>query len=77
MSITVCNFKKCDFVVCSPMCLHITEIERDVQFMTNVLRKLQNFYIKNILPEVLTCKIDNSAPKIFDGPKRQIVLFLQ
>ena len=38
-------------------------IERDVPFMTNVLGTLQNFYIHNILPEVLTKKIENSASK--------------
>ena len=65
----VCNFEKCDFVVWTPMWLHITEIERDVQFMTNVLGTLQKFYIQNILPELLTRKIENSAPKIFDGQK--------
>ena len=51
------------------MWLHVTEIERDVQFMTNVLETLQNIYIQNILPEVLTRKIENLALKIFDGQK--------
>ena len=35
------------------MWLTITEIERDIQFMLNVLEILQKFYIHNILPEVL------------------------
>ena len=33
------------------MLLHIVEIERDVQFMTNVLEMLQSLYIQNFLPE--------------------------
>ena len=45
----------------APMWLFITEIERDVQFMTNVIETLQNFYIQDILPEVLTRKIENSV----------------
>ena len=58
----LCNFEKCDLVVThqwTPRWLHITEIEKDVQLMTNVLGTLQNFYIKNIfiLSEVLTRKI--------------------
>ena len=43
------------------MWLFITKIERDVQFMTNVLETLQNFYTQDILPEVLTRKIENSV----------------
>ena len=62
----------CDFVVWTPLWLHITEIERDFQLMANVLGTLQNFYIQNILPEVLTRKIENSAPKIFDGQKDKL-----
>ena len=50
----MCNFEEYDFVVCTPMLLHITEIEKDVQFMTNVLGTLQSSYIQNILPEILT-----------------------
>ena len=50
----VCNFEECDFVVWTPVLLHITEIEKDVQFMTNVLGTLQSSYIQNILPEILT-----------------------
>ena len=57
------------------MRLHIKEIERNVQFMTNVLGTLQNFHIHNILPEVLTRKIENSAPKIFDGQKDKLYYF--
>ena len=34
----------CDIVVWTPMWLHIKEIGRDVQFMTNVLGTLQNFF---------------------------------
>ena len=41
----VCNFKKCDFVVWTLVWLHITELVRDVQCMTNILITLQNFYI--------------------------------
>ena len=59
----------------TPLWLHITEIERDFQFMANVLGTLQNFYIQNILPEVLTRKIENSAPKIFDGQKDKFYCF--
>ena len=33
------------------MSLHIVEIERNVQFMTNVLEMLQSLYIQNFLPE--------------------------
>ena len=57
------------------MWLHITEIERDVRFLTNVLGTLQNFYIHNILQEVLTTKIENSAPKIFDVQKDKLYCF--
>ena len=71
----VSNFEKCDFVVWTPTWLHITEIERDVQFMTNVLGTLQNFYIQNILLEVLNRKIENSAPKVFDGQKDKLYCF--
>ena len=71
----LCNFEKCDFVVWTRVWLHIREIERDVQFMTNVLGTLQNFYIQNILPEVLTRKIENSAPKILDGQKDKLYCF--
>ena len=63
---SVRNFKKCDFVVSTPMWLQIKQIKRDVQSMKNVLKTLQNFYIQNILPEFLSRKIENSAPKIFD-----------
>ena len=57
------------------MWLHITETERDVQFMTNVSGVLQNFYIQNILPEVLTRNIENSTPKIFDGQRDKLYCF--
>ena len=57
------------------MWLHITEIERHVQFMKSVLGTLQNFYMQNILPEVLTRKTKNSAPKIFDGLKDELYCF--
>ena len=43
--------------------------------MTNVLGTLQNFYIQNTLPEVLTSKTENSAPKIFDGQKVKLYCF--
>ena len=43
--------------------------------MTNVLGTLQNFYIQNTLPEVLTSKTENSAPKIFDGQKVKFYCF--
>ena len=36
----VCNFEKCDFVVWAPVWFQVTEIERDIQFMTNVLETL-------------------------------------
>ena len=65
----------CNFVVWEPMWLHITEIERDVQFMTNVSGILQNFYIQNILQEVLTRKTENSARKIFHGWKDKLHCF--
>ena len=48
------------------MWLHITEIERQDQFLTNVLRTLQNHYIQNILPKILTRKIENLAAQIFN-----------
>ena len=57
------------------MLLHIVEIERDVQFMTNVLEMLQSLYIQNFLPEFLTRKIENSAPKIFDAQKDKLYCF--
>ena len=65
----------CNFVVWEPMWLHITEIERDVQFMTNVLGILQNCYIQNIFLEVLTRKTENSARKIFQGWKDKLHCF--
>ena len=43
--------------------------------MTNILGTLQNVYIQNILPEVLTRKSENSAPKIFDGQKDKLHCF--
>ena len=43
--------------------------------MANLLETLQNFYIHNILPEGLTRKIENSAPKIFDGQKDKLYCF--
>ena len=61
----MCNFEKCDFVVWTPMSL------------TPIYDKnlLQNFYIQNILTEVLTRKIENSAPKIFDEQKDKLYCF--
>ena len=59
----------------SPMWLHIAEIERDVQFMKNVLEALQTFYIQNILSEFLTRKIENLAPKVFDAQKDKLYCF--
>ena len=43
--------------------------------MTNVLGTLQNIYIQNILPEVITRKMENTAPKIFDGEKDKLYCF--
>ena len=43
--------------------------------MTNILGTLQNVYIQNILPEVLTRKNENSALKIFDGQKDKLHCF--
>ena len=71
----VCNFEKCDFVVRTPLWLRIIEIERDVQFMTNVLGTFQSFYIQKILSESLTRKTENSVSKIFDGQKDKLYCF--
>ena len=57
------------------MWLHVAEIERDVQFMKNVLEALQTFYIQNILPEFLTRKIENLALKVFDAQKDKLYCF--
>ena len=43
--------------------------------MINIVGTLQNFYIQNILPEVLTRKIENSTPKIFVGQKDKLYCF--
>ena len=53
----------------------LQKLKEIFQFMANVLGTLQNFYIQNILPEVLTRKIENSAPKIFDGQKDKLYCF--
>ena len=57
------------------MWLHVAEIERDVQFMKNVLEALQTFYIQNILPEFLTREIENLALKVFDAQKDKLYCF--
>ena len=57
------------------MWLHITEIERQNQFLTNVLSALQNLYIQNNLPNVLTRKIENLAAQIFNRQKRKLYYF--
>ena len=43
--------------------------------MTNVSGTLQNIYIQNILPEVITRKMKNTAPKIFNGQKDKLYCF--
>ena len=43
--------------------------------MLNVVGTLQNFYILNILSEVLTRKTESTAPKIFDGQEDKLHCF--
>ena len=57
------------------MWLHITEIERQDQFLTKVLRRLQNLYIQNILPKILTRKIENLAAQIFNRQTHKLYCF--
>ena len=42
------------------ICLHVIGMEGDVQFMANIFDPLQNFYIQNILLEVLIRKIEKT-----------------
>ena len=67
----VCDFQKCDFIVWTPNWLHILEIERGAIFVANKLLVVENFYMKNILPELLTRKLENFEKKKFDGKKEK------
>ena len=43
--------------------------------MENILGVLENFYIQDLVPEMFTQKIENLAPKIFDGQKYKLYCF--
>ena len=66
----VCEFQKCDFIVWTRNWLNILEIERDI-FIANKLLIAENFYMKNILPELLTRTLENFEKKKVDGEKEK------
>ena len=67
----ICDCQKCDFIVWTPNWLHILEIEKDDIFIANKLLVVENFCMKNILPELLTRKLENFEKKKFDEEKEK------
>ena len=50
----VCNLRYCDFVCWTPKGVHIKRIERDDDFCQDMQVKLSAFFVKVILPYILT-----------------------
>ena len=65
------NFK-CDFIVWTRNWLNILEIERDI-FIANKLLVAENFYMKNILPELLTRKPETLKGKKLMEKRKSII----
>ena len=50
----VCNITYCDFVTWMPKGMQIEQIRRDDSFCQMMREKLNNFFVKHILPHILT-----------------------
>ena len=51
----------CDFVVWTPNDLFVQRIYKDTRFIETLLKKLNTFYIDNMLPEMLTHRLLNPS----------------
>lgn len=47
------------FVIWTPQWIHITEVERNDDYLSESLPKLEQFHLDHILPEILTRKMEN------------------
>jgi hypothetical protein len=50
----ICDVDFCDFVCWTPKGIHIERVQRDAQFIEGMLKQLQDFFLKAIMPELLT-----------------------
>lgn len=57
MQMYVCNVSYCDLVVWQPESILILRVCRDDEFVDAIMPKLQDAWVKNILPELLTRRI--------------------
>ena len=73
----LCDFQKCDFIVWTHNWLHILEVERDDIFNANKLLVVENFYMKNMLSELLMRKLEYFENKIFDGEKEKYYCYCE
>ena len=58
------NVNVCDFVVWTPSVVIITSVERDANFVIECIPKLVAFFEMNILPELLTRKLENTQTSV-------------
>ena len=63
MEIATSAVSFCDFIVWTPLEILILRIEADVEFISNLQQRLTSFWIKYVLPELLTRRLENEKPQ--------------
>ena len=57
----ICQRNFCDFVVWTPTGLFVQRIYKDLQFVEKLIKKLTNFYVESMLPELMTHRLQNTS----------------
>ncbi|XP_045180321.2 uncharacterized protein LOC123539668 [Mercenaria mercenaria] len=65
----VYNVEVCDFVVWAPKFVFVTHVQRDDEFITEMLEKCDLMYLSCILPELLTRKQSHGNSKTYECEK--------
>lgn len=58
----ICKRKWCDFVIWTPSSLSIERIYFNPDFWKNTIKKLENFYVQAILPELASPRYPQGQP---------------
>ena len=61
MQLFVCGYRQCELIVWSPNWLFCSTVTRDDEFLANSIPVLQKFYLKVIIPELLTRRLENDV----------------
>ncbi|XP_067678814.1 uncharacterized protein [Haliotis asinina] len=63
----------CDFVVYTNIDMVIARIPRDIAFCASLVSKCENFFFKHVLPELISCRLENSRPNREDDTDKKEV----